>query len=30
MEYPDSVDLRYAMASIYEEQGRIGRRVARA
>ena len=23
MEYPDSVDLRYAMASMYEEQGRI-------
>ncbi len=23
LEYPDSVDLRYAMASIYEEQGRI-------
>jgi tetratricopeptide (TPR) repeat protein len=23
MEYPDNVDLRYAMASIYEEQGRI-------
>jgi tetratricopeptide (TPR) repeat protein len=23
MEYPDSVDLRYAMASTYEEQGRV-------
>jgi tetratricopeptide (TPR) repeat protein len=23
MEYPDSVDLRYALASIYDEQGRI-------
>lgn len=23
LEYPDSVDLRYAMASVYEEQGRI-------
>ncbi|MEA3196778.1 MAG: hypothetical protein QOF32_830 [Gammaproteobacteria bacterium] len=23
LEYPDSVDLRYAMASMYEEQGRI-------
>jgi len=23
MEYPDSVDLRYAVASVYEEQGRI-------
>jgi len=24
LEYPDSVDLRYALASVYEEQGRIG------
>ena len=27
-DYPDSVDLRYAMASTYEEMGRICRGVA--